>query len=113
MIRALVIAVTLLAGATTPHEAVLRFIENRTPKDACAQLAPAYQASLAKQYGPCLAGMRHQPKATHISVSRERITGTRATVYASYDVPGGHFRERYTLTRTHGVWLITGARPIP
>lgn len=113
MLRLLAIGLVVLAGAKTPHEAVLRFIENRSPQDACAQLAPAYQRSLARQYGPCLAGMRRQPKATRIRVSNERITGSKATVDAAYDVPGAHFKERYALVRAHGVWLITGSRQIP
>jgi hypothetical protein len=113
MIRALALAAVLVAGAKTPHEAVHRFIANRSPADACAQLAAAYKASLAKQYGPCLAGMRVQPKATHIKTSNERIAGPRATVDASYDVPGAHYRERYALVRAHGIWLIAGSKQIP
>jgi hypothetical protein len=107
------IALVALAGARTPHDAVLRFIENRSPQDACAQLAPAYKASLKAQYGPCFAGMRVQPKATHVRTSNERIHGTAATVDAAYDASGQHFRERYTLARAKGVWLITGAKQLP
>jgi hypothetical protein len=107
-------ALVLLAGAKTPHEAVYRFIANTSPADACAQLAPAYKAAIAKQYGPCLAGMRIQPKATHISTFRQRITGTKATVDATYDANAHHFKERYTLVRTKTtIWLITGAKQIP
>jgi hypothetical protein len=57
--------------------------------------------------------MRVQPKATRIRTSRERITGAKATVDASYDTIGGHFKERYTLVRTRGIWLITGSKTIP
>jgi hypothetical protein len=57
--------------------------------------------------------MRVQPKATRIRTSRERITGAKATVDASYDTSGGHFKERYTLVRTRGIWLITGSKTIP
>ena len=103
----------VLAGAKTPHAAVLRFIENQSPADACAQLAPAYKKAIAKQYGPCLEGMQIQPKATHVRTSRERIHGTKATVDASYDANGQHFKERYTLVRSHGIWLITGSKQIP
>ncbi|HVU77288.1 MAG TPA: hypothetical protein VHC67_06880 [Gaiellaceae bacterium] len=113
MLRAAAVALVALAGARTPHEAVLRFIENHSPKDACAQLAPAYKAAIAKQYGPCLAGMQVQPKATHVRTSNERITGTHATVVAAYDASGRHFSERYTLVRAHGAWLITGSKQIP
>ncbi|HST15339.1 MAG TPA: hypothetical protein VLJ44_10875 [Gaiellaceae bacterium] len=113
MIRIAALALVLLAGARTPHAAVYRFIDNRSPADACAQLAPAYKTAIAKQYGPCLAGMRIQPRATHIRTSRERITGAKATVDASYDASGGHFKERYTLVRTRGIWLITGSKTIP
>jgi hypothetical protein len=114
VIRVAAVALVLLAGAKTPHEAVYRFIANTTPADACAQLAPAYKASIAKQYGPCLAGMRVQPKATRIRTSRERITGTKATVDAAYDANGQHFKERYTLVRTKTrIWQITGSRQVP
>ena len=106
-------ALVVLAGAKTPHEAVYRFIANKTPADACAQLAPAYKVAIAKQYGPCLAGMRIQPKATHIRTSRERINGTKATVDATYDANAHHFKERYTLVRSHRIWLITGSKQIP
>lgn len=113
MIRVAAVALALLAGAKTPHDAVYRFIANKSPADACAQLAPAYKTAIAKQYGPCLAGMRVQPKATHIRTFRERITGSKATVDASYDANGSHFKERYALVRTRQIWLITGARTIP
>ena len=113
MIRVAATALVLLAGAKTPHDAVYRFINNKTPADACAQLAPAYKTAIAKQYGPCLAGMRVQPNATRIRTFRERITGTKATVDASYDANSSHFKERYTLVRTRQIWLITGARSIP
>ncbi len=113
MIRATVVVLAVLAGAKTPHAAVLRFIENHSPADACAQLAPAYEQAIAKQYGPCLQGMRVQPKATHVHTSRERIHGSTATVDAAYDANGQHFREIYTLVRRHGVWLITGSRQLP
>ena len=113
MIRAAAVALALLAGAKTPHDAVYRFIADKSPADACAQLAPAYKAAIAKRYGPCLAGMKVQPKATHIRTSRERISGVKATVDASYDANGGHFKERYTLVRTRRIWLIEGAKQIP
>jgi len=83
VIRVAAVALVLLAGAKTPHDAVYRFIANRSPADACAQLAPAYRAAIAKQYGPCLAGMKIQPKATRIRTFRQRITAARATVDAS------------------------------
>jgi hypothetical protein len=57
--------------------------------------------------------MRVQPKATHIRTFRERITGSKATVEASYDANGSHFKERYALVRTRQIWLITGAKTIP
>ena len=113
MLRGLAVAAVLLAGAKTPHAAVPRFIENHSPADACAQLAPAYEHAIAKQYGPCLQGMQIQPKATHVRTSRERVHGATATVDASYDASGRHFKERYTLVRSHGIWLITGSRQIP
>ena len=113
MIRVAAVALALLAGAKTPHDAVHRFIANASPADACAQLAPVYKAAIAKQYGPCLAGMKIQPKATHIRTSRERITGAKATVDASYDANGAHFKERYSLVRSRSIWLITGSRQIP
>jgi hypothetical protein len=113
MVAIAAVAVALLAGAQTPHAAVQRFIANHTPADACAQLAPAYKASLAKQYGPCIAGMRHQPKATHIRTSAEKIAGSKATVIASYDVGPSRFKERYALVRSQGAWLITGSKQIP
>ena len=114
MIRVAAVALVLLAGAKTPHDAVFRFIANKSPTDACAQLAPTYKASIAKQYGPCLAGMRIQPKATHIRTFRQRITGSKATVDASYDANGRHWKERYTLVRTRArIWLITGSKQLP
>jgi hypothetical protein len=109
----LAIALILLAGAKTPHEAVLRFIENRSPQDACAQLAPAYAKAIAKQYGPCLQGMKIQPKATHIRTYDQKVRETKATVDASYDANGAHFTELYSLEKTHGIWLITGSKQIP
>jgi hypothetical protein len=57
--------------------------------------------------------MQVQPKATHVRTSEERIAGAHATVVADYDASGRHFRERYTLVRTHRVRLITGAKQIP
>jgi hypothetical protein len=113
MIRLLAIGLVALAGAKTPHDAVIRFIENHSPADACAQLAPAYKASIQKQYGPCLQGMKVQPKATHVKTFGEKITGSKATVDASYDVSGGPYKERYTLIRSKGIWLITGSKQIP
>ncbi|HZQ80346.1 MAG TPA: hypothetical protein VFB25_00060 [Gaiellaceae bacterium] len=113
MAAVLAIALVLLAGARTPHDAVLRFIENHSPKDACAQLAPAYERAIAKQYGPCLQGMRVQPKATHVRTYNEKIHGARATVDASYDASGQKFTELYSLEKTHGIWLITGSKQIP
>ena len=113
MVRLLAIALVALAGARTPHDAVQRFIENHSPKDACAQLAPAYKASIQSQYGPCLKGMQIQPKTTHVKTSRERISGAKASVDASYDASGQHFKERYTLIRSNGIWLITGSKQIP
>ncbi len=110
MLAAVVLA---LAGAKTPHAAVLRFIENHSPADACAQLAPAYKSAIAKQYGPCLAGMRIQPKATHVRTYNEKVAGAKATVDASYDASGRHFTELYTLARRHGIWLITGSKQLP
>jgi hypothetical protein len=113
VIQILAIAAILITGAKTPHEAVQRFIGNRTPADACAQLTPAYQARLAKEFGPCVIAMRHQPEATRIRTSRERIAGAKATVDASFYANNLHFTERYTLIRLHGAWRITGGRQIP
>lgn len=113
MIAVLTAVVLALAGAKTPHAAVLRFIENHSPADACAQLAPAYKKSIEEQYGPCLAGMRVQPKATHVRTYNEKITGSKATVDASYDASGRHFTELYSLERVHGSWLITGSKQLP
>ena len=112
MLAVLAVALALAGGAKTPHDAVLRFIENHSPADACAQLAPAYKKAIEASYGPCLAGMRVQPKATRIVVSHEQIHGTKATVVASYHANGSNFRERYALARTKGIWLITGSRQI-
>ena len=113
MIAIAAVSLALLTGATTPHAAVQRFIANHSPADACAQLAPSYKASLAKQYGPCLVGMRSQPKATHIRTFAEKITGAKATVDAAYTVGPSHLKELYRLTRVKGVWLITGSKQIP
>jgi hypothetical protein len=113
VVAVLAVALTLLAGAKTPHDAVVRFIENHSPADACAQLAPSYQAAIAKQYGPCLKGMQVQPKATHVRTSHERITGSKATVDAAYDASGRHFKEVYNLVRSNGIWLITGSKQLP
>jgi hypothetical protein len=112
MLAVLAIAVALAPGAHTPQAAVMRFIEDHSPADACAQLSPAYKASLAKQYGPCLAGMKVQPKATDVRVFNIKIIGSKATVEATYDTPGGRFHELYRLLRTHRVWLITGAKQL-
>jgi hypothetical protein len=109
-----VLAVALaLAGAHSPKEAVQRFIENRSPADACAQLAPAYKAAIQSQYGPCIQGMKIQPKATHIQVSDQKIKGTKATVEARYVANGTKFHELYTCAMAHGIWQITGSKQIP
>ena len=47
-----------------------------------------------------------------------RTVGLRASrsagaKWAGASTPGGHFKERYSLERSHGIWLITGARQIP
>jgi hypothetical protein len=42
VIRVAAVALALLAGAKTPHDAIYRFIANKSPADECAQLAPAY-----------------------------------------------------------------------
>ena len=112
MFAVLAAAVVLAAGAHTPQAAVLRFIENHSPADACAQLSPAYKASLAKQYGPCLAGMKIQPKASHVRVFHTKIAGAKATLEATYTTPGGSFHELYRLVHAHGVWLITGSKEL-
>jgi hypothetical protein len=52
MFAVLATAIVLAAGAHTPQAGVLRFIENHSPADACAQLAPAYKAAIARQYDP-------------------------------------------------------------
>jgi len=102
----------VLAGAHTPQAAVLRFIENHSPADACAQLAPAYKAAIAKEYGPCLAGMKIQPKASHVRVFHTKISGSKAALEATYSTSGGSFHELYRLARAHGVWLITGSKQL-
>lgn len=112
MLAALFVGLSLAAGAPAPHDAVLRFIENRSPADACAQLAPAYKASLAASYGPCLAGMRRQPKALRVKVLGETITASKATVRATYVANSTRFNERYRLSRIEGRWLITDAAQI-
>ena len=112
MLAALAAALTLATGAHTPQAAVLRFIEDHSPADACAQLAPAYKASLAKQYGPCLSGMKIQPKASHVRVFHTRIAGSKATLEATYTTAGGSFHELYRLEHTHGIWLITGSKAL-
>jgi hypothetical protein len=110
---AVLVAAVALAGAHSPKEAVQRFIENRSPADACAQLAPAYKASIQAQYGPCLQGMKIQPKATHIQVYGQKIKGSKATVQARYDANGSSFHELYTCALAHGIWQITGSKQIP
>jgi hypothetical protein len=112
VLAVLAAALVLAAGAHTPQAAVLRFIENHSPADACTQLAPAYKASLARQYGPCLAGMKVQPKAGHVRVFHTKIDGSKATLEATYTTPGGSFHELYRLIHTHGVWLITGSKQL-
>ena len=113
MVGVLAVALALAAGAHSPKEAVQRFIENRSPADACAQLAPAYKAAIQKQYGPCIQGMKIQPKATHIRVYDQKIKGAKATVQARYDANGASFHELYTCALSHRVWLITGSKQIP
>jgi hypothetical protein len=113
MIAALVAALAIATGAHSPKEAVQRFIENRSPADACAQLAPAYKKAIQAQYGPCVQGMQIQPKATHIRVYNQKVNGPNATVEARYDANGTSFHERYTCARSHGVWQITGSKQIP
>ena len=112
MLAVLAAAFVLATGAHTPQAAVLRFIANHSPADACAQLSPAYKAAIAKQYGPCLAGMKVQPKASHIRVFHPTIAGAKATVEATYTTPGGSFHELYRLARVHRVWLITGSKQL-
>src|SRR5579862_6082811 len=107
MVALLAAVMLAIAGAKTPHAAVLRFIENHSPADACAQLAPAYKAAIAKEYGPCLAGMKIQPKASHVRVFHTKISGSKAALEATYSTSGGSFHELYRLARAHGVWLIT------
>jgi len=109
----LVVAIALAAaGARTPQDAVHRFIQPRSPKDACAQLSPAYRKATEARYGPCLAGMSIQPKATRLVISQVHVTGTHATLVAAYSANARRFRERYTLARVKGVWLITGAKQL-
>jgi hypothetical protein len=106
------VAVALLAGARTPQAAVQRFVHPVSPADACAQLAPAYRKRIEAQYGPCVAGMAKNPKTTHVVFSHVAITGSRATLQVSYDANGSPIRERYSLARSSGIWLITGARQL-
>ena len=113
MIAILAAVLALIVPAHTPQEAVLRFIENRSPADACAQLAPAYEQSLRAQYGPCIAGMKHQPKASRVRVFAVRIRGGKATLQATYTTPGGRFHELYRLERVKTAWLITGSKLLP
>jgi hypothetical protein len=56
--------------------------------------------------------MEVQPKATHLVLSQVRVDGAKATLTAAYTANGHRFRERYTLARAHGAWLITGARQL-
>ena len=109
MLAVLLAVLALAGGAKTPHDAVQRFIENHSPADACGQLAPEYKASLAASFGPCLAGMRNQPKTKHVKVFNERIAGAKATVEATYETSRGSFHERYRLERRGKAWLITGS----
>lgn len=113
MVAIAALVVALIVPAHTPRDAVLRFIENRSPADACAQLAPAYEKSLLAQYGPCLAGMKVQPKASKVRVFAVKITGTRATAEATYRTPGGRFHELYRLVHVKSAWLITGSKLLP
>jgi hypothetical protein len=112
MLAVLATVLVLAAGARTPQAAVLRFIENHSPADACAQLAPAYKAAITKQYGPCLAGMKIQPKTSHVRVFDTKITGSKATLEATYSTSGGSFHELYRLVQTHGIWLISGSKQL-
>jgi hypothetical protein len=108
--RILVLALTLAAtGAHTPQGAVKRFIEPRSAKDACAQLAPAYRKKIESEFGRCITGMKYHPKVTHLVFSHVVIHGRHAKLRADYDIPSGGVEEHYTLVRQHGVWLINGA----
>ena len=57
--------------------------------------------------------MQIQPKATHIKVYDQRITGAKATVEARYEANGASFHELYHCILAHGVWLISGSKQVP
>ena len=107
---ALALVVAAAAGAHTPQGAVKRFIEPRSAKDACAQLAPAYRKRLEETYGPCVPGIKKNPRATNLVISHVVVHGKHATLEADYRVPGSTVYESYSLVKHHHIWLSTGAR---
>jgi hypothetical protein len=109
-VLAWLLALTIAAGAHTPQDAVRRFVQHQSAADACAQLSPAYLKSIERRYGPCVVGIAHNPKVTHLILSHVAIHGSKATLQADYRVPSGPIRETYTLVRIKGSWRITGSR---
>ena len=106
------VALVLLAGAHTPQAAVQRFVHPVSPKDACAQLAPAYRKQIEAAYGPCVAGVARNPKTTSIVFSHVVIHGTKATLQVGYLANGAPVKEKYTLARIAGAWRITASRQL-
>jgi hypothetical protein len=56
--------------------------------------------------------MKIQPKASHVRVFHTKISGSKATLEATYSTSGGSFHELYRLARAHGVWLITDSKQL-
>jgi len=109
--KTLLLALTIaIAGAHAPQDAVKRFLQPRNARDACAQLAPAYRKQIEAQYGPCVAGVAKNPKATHLVISDVVVHGNEAALQADYSVPSGPITEHFTLVQRHHIWLITSAR---
>jgi hypothetical protein len=106
----LTLLLALALSAHSPSDAVHRFVERRSPEEACAQLAPHYRHAFEQKYGPCEHGITRLPKASHLQILRSSIIGEIALVDASYQLPNGPVNARFTLERIKGVWLITGAR---
>jgi hypothetical protein len=94
----------------TPEQAVRRFLDPRSPADACAQLSHPYLKRLERRYGPCLVAVQANLRVTQLVISQVVVHGKTATLKANYRMPTGPVAERFSLIKIKSNWLISGAR---
>jgi hypothetical protein len=98
------------AVRNTPQEAVQRFLEPRTPAEACAQLSHPFMKRVARPYGSCLVAVKRNPKVADLVISNVVVNGKNATLKTTYRVPAGRGATYFSLTRIKDTWRISGAR---